>query len=220
MASPKRIGTLTIGQSPRPDLVAPLQQMIPNYQLVQAGALDNLTVDDLPAVSGGGYPLLTRLDSGKLVKVEERFLRPHLQSKLDELESQGVAATFLLCAGTFADLKGRRPLFKPFDIACATLRALGMPQLGVICPIEEQQPAIAQRWARAGFRATVWTASVEETYTDLEHLRHKSNSCEAIVLDYVGHPLEPVLHLQRAVDIPVIDLGYLAMSVMVSTLHS
>jgi len=214
MSLSKRVGALTIGQSPRPDLVAPLRQMLPDYELLQAGALDHLTVDDLPEVSTDQYPLTTRLRTGTLVKIEEQFLAPYLQSALHKLESQGVAATLLLCAGTFNALKGQRPLFKPFDIARTTLQASGIQQIGVICPIPEQERAITQRWSESGFQATVWATSVD----DPEHIQTKACSFESIILDYVGHSIEHVLRLQRTVSIPVIDLGYLAMSVMTSTL--
>ncbi len=218
MTPNKRIGALIIGQSPRPDLVGPLRHMLPDFQLVQAGALDHLTIDDLPEVDVGHYPLATRLRTGHLVKVEEQFLGPHLQRALDGLEQQEVAATLLLCAGTFDALKGRRPLFKPFNIAAAALRTSGLQQIGVVCPFRKQQPAIAQRWAAAGFQATVWTAALGENSKDLAGIQHQANRCEALVLDYVGHPVEDVLHLQQMVDIPVIDLGYLAASVMATTL--
>ena len=37
------------------------------------------------------------------------------------------------------------------------------------------------------------------------------------VLDYVGHPVEQVIRLQGSIDLPVIDLGQLAMVTLAST---
>ena len=38
----KQIGALLIGQSPRPDLVKPLAALLPDWEIIQAGALDGL----------------------------------------------------------------------------------------------------------------------------------------------------------------------------------
>ena len=206
----KRIGALTIGQVPRPDLVAPLQQMLPQCELVQAGALDNLTAADLPVVSGAKYPLVTRLRDGTLVRADESFLSPLLQNALNRLEVEKVVATVLLCAGSFNSLHSRQPLFKPFDIACATLKSMGVKKVGVVCPVKEQEPPIKQRWTAADFIPVVWTAQIDTDNINLP----KDFSPEVVVLDYVGHPTKAVLRLQAALDVPVLDLGHLTCSVL------
>ena len=117
----KTIGALTIGQSPRPDLVAPLEKLLPKCRILQACALDGFTSEELPDTANAAYPLVTQMQDGSLVMVEESFIAPKLQVALEQLEAQGVAATLLLCAGTFAHLQGTRLLFKPFEICCGIL---------------------------------------------------------------------------------------------------
>ncbi|NIR94761.1 MAG: AroM family protein, partial [Gammaproteobacteria bacterium] len=80
----------------------------------------------LPPVTKMNYPLSTRLRDGSLVLVEESFLTPRLQHTLDALETNGVTATLLLCAGTFSSLQGTRLLYKPFTVGRALLHTLGM----------------------------------------------------------------------------------------------
>lgn len=217
----KTIGALTIGQSPRPDLIAPLEKMLPNHEIIQAGALDGLRPEELPKISKAAYPLVTRMDDGSLVMVEESYISPKLQNSLEQLEVKGVSATLLLCAGTFAQLEGIRPLFKPFNIACDVLSALNMKSLGLIAPLLEQEPAIRQRWEKLGWRTTVWTADLENQdqafHRQLTN-QIQTNRLDCIVLDYFGHPLGRVAQLQRSIHLPVLDLGYLAMVTMASTL--
>lgn len=217
----KRIGALIIGQSPRPDLVAPLERLLPGVEILQAGALDGLTPDDLPDAADALYPLSTRMRSGELVMVGESFIAPRLQHALARVEAMGAAAAILLCAGTFADLQGTKPLFKPFEIGAAVLRALNLRSVGLITPVAGQEAPIHHRWETAGFQPVVWMADME-TQDGAFHQRLneyvQQYQLECIVLDYVGHPVEQVRRLQAAVNLPVVDLGGLAMVTLASTL--
>ncbi len=216
----KRIGALTIGQSPRPDLVEPLTKLLPNWEIIQVGALDGLSVDDLSDTQGVDYPLVTRMRDSSLVMVAENFVAPKLQNALDKLEATGVAANLLMCAGTFSNLKGVQPLFKPFNIGQGVLRALGINSIGLVAPVPEQEGPIQQRWDEAGFSTTVWTADIgnqDDAFYHQIEMKVQNFKLESIVLDYFGHPIEVVQKLQKAVDIPVLDLGYLAISTMANT---
>ena len=218
--SRKRIGALTIGQSPRPDLVAPLMQLLPDCEILQAGALDDLTPDELPDTTNAAYPLVTQMQNGDAVMVDEHFIAPKLQQAQNRLQARGVAATLLLCAGTFAHLHATRPIYKPFKIGCSVLGALNMKSIGLITPVAAQEIPIRQRWEAAGYETTVWTADLgnqDQAFHRQISDRMHANGLDCIVLDYVGHPLEQVTLLQRSIQQPVIDLGYLAMVTLAST---
>jgi protein AroM len=176
---------------------------------------------DLPGDSNGDYLLTTRLRDGTLVKVQESFLAEKLQNALHRLEAAGVVATILLCAGTFAEVRGTRPLYKPFVLARDTVRLLGMHSLGLIVPIPEQEAPVHARWSRAGFKPHVWTADLGQQ--DAQFLRNlqrrtEERDLDCIMLDYVGHPAQQVLALQRATSLPVIDLGQLAVTICAGSL--
>ncbi len=189
-------------------------------EILQAGALDDLMLNDIPDLSNATYPLVTQMRDGKRVMVEEGFLTPKLQQALDLLETKGVSATLLLCAGTFADLHGKLPLFVPFKIGCGILDTLQMKSIGLITPVVVQAVPIRERWEKMGWRSTVWTADlgVQDAafYQQLTE-RIYTNNLDCIVLDYVGHSFEQVTQLQKSIDIPVIDLGHLAMVMLAST---
>jgi protein AroM len=140
--SHKRIGVLTIGQSPRPDLVSPLLRLMPDCEIIQAGALDGNTPEELPDLSEAAYPLVTEMQNGMVVLVDESFISPKLQQALNRLDAKGVAATLLLCAGTFANLHGTKPVYKPFNIGCSVLKALNLNSIGLIAPVPEQKVPI------------------------------------------------------------------------------
>jgi hypothetical protein len=216
------IGALLIGQNPRPDLVEPLAEALPGWEMVQVGALDGLTVADLPSTAVATYPLTTKMRDGAAVAVEEQFLTPLLQAKLDELEGMDVAATILLCAGTFAELRGKRPLLKPFNLARNLLQTCGFQRIGLIAPIVAQEVPIQARWREAGFETAVWTANLNQQDNEFQQnlqTNIQTHHLDCILLDYVGHPLANVQKLQQSVTIPVIDLGSLAIRTLVETLH-
>ncbi len=216
MTAKKRIGALVIGQSPRPDLVAPLQQLRPDFELLQAGALDGVNGADIPTSAPSPYPLLTLLRDGTQVKVDEADLTPLLQTALSDLEAQEVLVTILLCAGSFEALQGQRPLLKPFDLACATLRSMGLVHLGVICPLKAQEAPLKQRWQAAGFKPVVQTTKLEGASTDLSAFQQ--NNVDCLILDYVGHPPEQVQALKAVSALPILDLGGLTMSLLAELL--
>ena len=153
--------------------------------------------------------------------VAEPFIIPKLQTSLESLEAEGVAATLLMCAGTFSSLKGFKPIIKPFDLGSALLQMLNQKTIGVIAPFVGQIAPIEERWQNAGFRTTVWAADLAaHDQVFLEELEHRiiSKQLDCIVLDYFGHPIVQVQQLQSSIEVPVIDLGQLAIVTMASSL--
>jgi hypothetical protein len=176
---------------------------------------------EIPAATEGSYPLTTRLRDGSSVTVEEAYLAPRLQEALAHLEEQEAVATLLLCAGTFAHLRGTRPLFKPFAVGCDLLRQLGLRSIGLIAPYSDQEDPIRRRWKAAGFEPIVWTADLalqdDHFYRRLNE-NVQANALECLVLDYVGHPGGQVNRLQEGTQLPVLDLGESAMTALASAL--
>ena len=219
-----RIGTLTIGQAPRPDLVQSLKVQMPHTEIIQVGALDGLAQHDLPKTESfhpDDYLLTTRLKNGELVTVPEAFLIPKMAEGLKRLEQQQVDLIYLLCAGTFAELKSGVPLIKPFVLAHQLLSTIGIKKVGIIAPIPKQVRPIQERWAGEGFECTVWSADVTDAHADLiNSIEQKQGTADfkALVLDYVGHPAEVSQKLQAKLDIPVIDFGEIAVATLKSIL--
>lgn len=195
-------------------------QLLPECKIIQAGALDGLLLVELPDASEAAYPLSTQMKSGKQVLVDESFIGPKLQKALNRLEAKGVVATLLLCAGTFANLRGTKPVYKPFDIGCSVLKALNMNSIGLITPVPGQEVPIRKRWETRGWKTTVWSADLghqDQAFHRELNSRIKEFNLDCVVLDYVGHPPSQVMQLQRSFELPVIDLGYLSMVILANT---
>jgi protein AroM len=232
------VAAVTIGQSPRPDLLESLLDRIDprRIEVRQYGALDEIDAAALPAGSireprafadampgwstasgdgrdGPAYPLTTRLRDGRSVTLDETFLAPRVQAAVERAERDGAVATLLLCAGGFAVVEGRRPLVRPFELAVATLRSLGLPDVAVAVPDERQVPPAERKYIEAGLFPVVRAAAPGEV-PDVFGSEVADGTVGAVVLDYVGHPLQVVDELRGTLPCPLVDLGDLAAAVL------
>ena len=194
------VGAVTIGQTPRSDLLEPLLARLPaDVEVVEVGALDPLGSDDLPKGGVGAYRLTTRLRDERPVTLDEAFLAPLVQAAVDEAERRGATTTLLLCAGGFRDVRARGVLVRPFDAAASGLRALGAVRIAVVVPVEAQVSPSERKWRAAGFDPVVIVGSPPAL--------DAVTGISAEVLDYVGHPAADVAALRAALTVPLIDLG-------------
>lgn len=207
-----RIGAVTIGQAPRPDLLEPLRERTGvTAEIIEAGALDGLGRDEL-ATRGllrgdegrDAYPLTTRLRDGSSVTLDEADLAPLVQRAVERAEDAGAQATLLLCAGGFLHVTARGRLVRPFDAAVARLRAIDARRLAVVVPYPGQADAARRKWEADGFEVTM---RVEDPPSVDVGAEADEASADAIVLDYVGHPPAIVEALRERARLPVVDLG-------------
>jgi protein AroM len=204
----RAIAAVTIGQRPRPDLLAPLLARLPaDVEVVEEGALDGLTAAQLApraaldaSASDDAYPLTTRLRDGTAVTMDEAALAPLVQAAVARAGRAGADVTLLLCAGGFLDVVADGPLVRPFDAAVERLRSLGARRIAVVVPFEAQATPVTRKWEDAGFEPLVIVGQ-------LPTLEPPGDGVDAIVLDYVGHPADDVTALRARTQLPVVDLG-------------
>lgn len=189
-----RLGLVTIGQAPRPDVVPDMAAILgPGVDLLEAGALDGL---DRPAIAalapdGDDEILVTRLADGTAVFVGKSRIVPRLEARIAALEARGALMTVLLCTGSFPALAARRPLLLPQPLLLGLLRATAFPgRLGVLTPSERHLPQTTARWRAAGFEAVVAALSPYQE-SDPAALRGAAAALRAggaglVVLDCIG----------------------------------
>ena len=93
------VGLITIGQSPRVDVVPDMAELIgPGVEIREAGALDGLGRPQIDALAPGPGDdiFVTRLADGAPVFVAKRHITPRVVAKLAELERGGATLTALL----------------------------------------------------------------------------------------------------------------------------
>jgi protein AroM len=211
MSGPRRrVGTITIGQSPRVDVVPELQTILgPTVEIVEGGALDTLTSEQIAAIAprNGEDVLVTRLRDGSSVQIAEHQILPLMQAEVTRLEGEGVDVVALLCTGQF-------PRFRSAGLVVEPERLLGHfvagvahdRRLGVIVPAPEQVDAWARRW-----RPLVGDVRVEagSPYADIRELERAATALRAwrpdlIVLDCMGFSGAMKARAAEIVGVPVV----------------
>lgn len=148
-----KLGTLTIGQAPRSDIVPILDAYLDDSLMrVHAGVLDGLTPADIEArfAPVREQPkLVSRLLDGTSVVLDRASTEAAAQGKLDILEAQGCTTILLLCTGHFERLTTQAArLLEPDRFLPAAVAALTRgAKLGIIVPIAEQIESESIKWS-------------------------------------------------------------------------
>ncbi|WP_084665805.1 AroM family protein [Thermanaeromonas toyohensis] len=206
----RKVGAITIGQSPRVDVVPEMKEILgENIEIIEGGALDGLTQEEIAALAPGpeDYVLVTRLRDGSSVRIAERYIVPRMQTQIDKLVAEGAEIIVLLCTGEFPNFSSSKLILKPqvilhhFTSGIATGR-----RLGVIVPDKDQVEQARARWAGVGEVLRVEAASPygprEEIWRAASSL--KEWQAEVIVLDCIGFNLQMKREVNQHTGVPVI----------------
>ena len=216
------VAAYVIGQTPRLDLTDGFASRFPTARFEVVGALDDLERSDVPMCESGDYPLETQMRDGERIVVGASFLSPLLQRDIDR--STGVAAHLVLCAGPFDSLVAPRspdgsapPLIRPFETGVAEFERRGYHDLEVLVPFAAQVGPAMAKWVTRGFPCRVHAFSERPSDRSLPEWAEDlvaDSSAEALVFDYVGFPSDALRDVAARIDVPVFDLGHLAMDVL------
>ena len=206
-----KIGTVTIGQSPRSDIIPELSSAIgTEVEIIERGALDGLTREEIDrlAPAENDYLLVSRLRDGSEVRLAERHIIDRLKQQIRELESEAVDLIILLCTGEFPDLSASCPVLKPDLLLTHVIRGI-MQQgtLGVIVPAAEQREAMRPKWERTGLpvvsaAASPYSAGDEELAAAARAVGDAK--ADLIVLDCLGFGLQHARIVRQQAGLPVI----------------
>lgn len=207
----KKIGIVTIGQSPRPDVV---KEMMPffgkNVSVLERGALDGLTLEQVKEFfpDSGMIPLCTRMRSGSEVMIAKEKILPRIEQLIDELNGKKTSFIALLCVGSFPSFDSSCLVVHPQRIVNRCVESLISKKhhLGVVIPTPEQED-----WARKNFvnvtpRITVTAAS---PYGDRSQVSRagkvlKEANCDLIVMYCMGFTRELTKEIRSVTAKPVI----------------
>lgn len=110
MSSGKRVAFITIGQSPRDDVMPEmLAQIGGGIEPTEFGLLDGLDRAEIAALepAGDGYRLVSRLRDGSEVVIDKAWAERRLQEVIAEVDRRGFDLIVLLCTGSFPHLRSK-----------------------------------------------------------------------------------------------------------------
>ncbi|MDH5759587.1 MAG: AroM family protein [Gemmatimonadota bacterium] len=186
----KPIALLTIGQTPRNDLVPEMLDWIgEDFPVVQLGALDGLDAAEIAALgpAAGEARLVTRLRDGSQVVLAHTPTQARVQAILDGIDPAEVAATVLLCTGSFPGLRGPGLFMDSQSLVDHGVEAIceRAGSLGVILPLSEQADDFHYH-APAGQRM-VLTHSSPYASPRFREAGAELAACDVIVMHCMGY---------------------------------
>jgi len=217
----KQIGIVTIGQSPRSDVVPEIQAHLGDHvEVLEHGALDGLTLAEVKnyAPEPGMLPLVTRMRDGMEVIVAKEKLLPRLNEVMTALDGKGVDMILLLCNGDFPVFDTSCLVIEPqrlVDGCVAGLLREGH-RLGVLVPVPEQENWVRQRLTAVSPNLTVAVASPYEGQKPLEAAcqRLRNDGCDVIVLYCMGFNRQLGAKVRSLCSTPVIVSSALVARIM------
>ena len=219
-----KIGTITIGQSPRVDVIPEIRSLLEyDVEILEMGALDGLALEDVQsgyAPQAGDYVLHTRMRDGTAVTIGKQAIMPRMQACVDALTQQQVDLIVLLCTGHFPEFRSSVLLIEPQKITDNLIMALTGTQhkVGILTPLAEQVTQAKSHLKSANddnvvvFPASPYTSSDEITPA-AEQLRQEN--VELSVLHCIGYTLAMKQTVKNITGKPVI----LARSLVVQVLR-
>ena len=203
----RRAAFVTIGQSPRDDILPALRAWLPDdLEIRELGALDGLSPAEVAALAPrpGEHRLVTRLRDGSEATLGKPAIQRRLQALFDDLDRQGLAFIVLLCTGFFPGLSSRTLLVEAQRVADHLTQALaeGAARIGVLVPHAEQMSELHQIVPQ---RIEVRTAFASPYGGDrLADAGRELAECDLIVMHCMGYDEAMRVKVAKASGRPVL----------------
>lgn len=207
-----KIGFITIGQSPRPDIIGEMKSIIRDkLQIIEGGALDGLSKDEvfslLHASPSAEEYLVTKLRDGTSVVMPKNIIVKRIEGVLKSFENQGITVAAILCVGEFPEYQFNGIVLKPGDLSLKLVSSLYQVGKGVIViPLEEQRKGAMGRWSFSRIRPNIKVFAADSDLKKLEHLSEEieQEAPDFVVLECMGFGEQMKQKIRSKVQCPVI----------------
>ena len=220
-----KIGAITIGQSPRDDIIRDIRPLLgEQIHLLQAGGLDGLSRGEIEAFAPqpGDYVLITKLRDGNSVVFAERYILPRLQACIDKLEEEGVQMILFLCTGDFPPVfHSKVPLIFPCKVLNGLIPALASRgKIAVVTPTQQQVAQAEKKWRVYVAEMTAIPASPYGPLEELDQAARQAAELDVdlVVMDCIGYTVEMKERFQAVSGKPVVLSRTLAARVVTELL--
>jgi protein AroM len=187
----KRASFITIGESPRPDI---LDEMRPwwdgsSLDIEEHGALDGLSREDIARVSPRETDerLVSRLRDGTEVLLEAGWAHHRVEEMVRDLDDGGIDIFVILCTGRFHGLSPRGILVAAGPVVDHGLAAIAESarSIGVLLPNEGQKASF--RCEPAGDRPFVLSCASPYSGDRWETAARELEEADLIVMHCMGY---------------------------------
>jgi protein AroM len=215
---------ITIGQSPRPDVVPEVTAVVGKpMTVVESGALDGLDLSEVRRLAPGptDETLVTRMRDGVEIHVAKRHIIPRVQECIHR-QAPGVDVVVLLCTGHFPGFESPVPFLEPQELVDRIVQAVvgRGGAIGVMVPGAAQVEASRRKMEEYGLVATVAKAS---PYAGGDEVRRAAedfagSDVKAIVMHCIGYTAAMKAEVRRRSGKPVLLARSLVGKILEETL--
>jgi len=187
----KRASFLTIGESPRPDI---LDEMRPwwggaSLDIEEHGALDGLSREDIAraAPRETDERLVSRLSDGTEVLLEAEWAHHRVEEMVRKLDGGGIDVFVLLCTGRFHGLSPKGILIAAGPVVDHGLAAIAESRasVGVLLPNEGQKSGF--RCEPAGARLFVMSHQSPYSGDRWDEAARELEDADVVVMHCMGY---------------------------------
>jgi protein AroM len=185
-----RIAVVTVGRSPRPDVLAELVGKLGQVRCEEFATFDDVPTEVLAEHAPGPReaPFFARLGEGNYVILSVTFVEQHVARLVVRLDDLGYDLIVIAATALFAPLRARTPIVHGQRAVDAWVAALvvGDLKIGLIYPLPRQGDQLATFEHRTQFQSA--HASINGGYS--EHLTEAAGGVSAadlIVMHSIGY---------------------------------
>ena len=202
-----KIGMVTIGQSPRNDVVKEIRDILGPVQIVERGCLDELTEERIETLKPEEREpfLVTLLRDERSVQVSREKVANLLQQRIQELE-RDVDLIVLLCTGDFTNLESKKLIIEPGKLIHKLVQGMLTEEkkLGIIIPSSEQIEQTKKKWSDLNL-----VVAVASPYENPEKIQEAAKTLlpknvDLTVLDCIGYTRQMKQEVKEITGKPVI----------------
>ena len=189
----KKIGIITIGQSPRMDVVPEMTPFFGGHvEVLEVGAMDGLTLAQTRAYrpEAGMTHLASRMRDGTEILIAKEKILTRIERAVNDLNQQNVSLILLFCVGVFPKFPSRYLIVEPQRIVDHCVKSLISEDdhLGILIPITEQEAWVREIFLKITPRITVTDASPYSDRSSLDWAGRvlREANCDLIVMYCMG----------------------------------
>ncbi len=204
-----KVGILTIGQSPREDVVPEMNPFfLPNIKILEKGLLDNLSPEEIKRLKPetGEIPLVTRLKKGESVQLSEKKISSLLPEAIASMKKKmKVKVVGVLSTHDFQKTEFPPSVIFPFNsLKFLITRIIDVKCLGVVVPLESQIDAAKKKWKKDKVIVEVKSPYARGKSWEEIAQYFSRKKAEIVILDCIGYKIKDKRALQRLLSVPVL----------------
>jgi protein AroM len=217
----KKIAAVTIGQTPRVDLIPDIAALLPDFmEIYEYGALDDTGYDTVMTEfhpCPGDEILVSRMRDGRQAQFTANYIIPRIQKVITLAESDGADAVILFCTGFFPQFRHSGLFIEPYPLLHSVAEKIaGGKKIGVLVPEKDQIEQAYESWGKNGVSVEVAAVSPYKEADSVGTVakQFSGHGISLICPDCMGFSVKMKHDIQQATDIPVLLPRTLAVRIL------